>query len=238
MATPPTTTDDRPGLVLQNEDDAPAALFDDWVRARGLTAHTVRVWEKGVPSDPREYGWIAALGAADSVTATEPAWIAAEVEFLRRAVEADVPVLGLCFGAQALSVALGGEISPASPAARGWIDIDTDAPDLVAAGPWLFFNNESFSIPERATALAQASCGPGAFALGPHLGVQFHPEVTPEIVEAWMRSPSEAAKLVELGIDPEAIRAQAAEQTPGAPERAFALFDAWREMATEPVRGG
>jgi GMP synthase-like glutamine amidotransferase len=227
--------DDRPGAILQNEDEAPAALLDDWARERGLAARTVRVWEEGVPEDPEEFGWIAALGASDSATATDPAWIAAEIDFLRRAVEADVPVLGLCFGAQALSVALGGEISAASPAARGWVDIDTDAPDLIAAGPWLFFNNESFSIPEGATALATASCGPGAFAIGPHLGVQFHPEVTPEIVETWMSSPAESARLVELGIDPEAIRAQATEHTPGAEERAFALFDAWRALASAPV---
>ncbi|MGH2986107.1 MAG: gamma-glutamyl-gamma-aminobutyrate hydrolase family protein [Solirubrobacterales bacterium] len=102
----------QPGLVLQNEAEAPAALLEDWLHARGIGAHTVRVWEQGVPGDPSEFAWVAALGTFHSVTEEDPAWIGAEVDFLRRAVESDVPVLGLCFGAQALSVALGGEISP------------------------------------------------------------------------------------------------------------------------------
>ena len=229
-------TGDRPGVVLQNEDEAPAALFDDWLREREIAARTVRVWEQGVPAEPQEFAWVAALGAANSVTASEPAWIADEVEFIRRAVAGNVPVLGLCFGAQALAVALGGEISPADPAARGWIDVDTDAPDLVAAGPWLFFNNERFSVPAGARSIASASCGPGAFAIGPHLGLQFHPEVTPAIVEGWMRSDS--ARMDELGVGPELIRAQAIKHTPGAADRAFALFDAWRAMATDPVVRG
>jgi GMP synthase-like glutamine amidotransferase len=217
------------GVVLQNEAVAPAALFEDWLRSRGIAARTVRVWEQGVPGDASEFAWVAALGTFHSVTQREPAWIGAEVDFLRRAVDADVPVLGLCFGAQALSVALGGEISPAAPLSLGWFEIETEAPDLVAAGPWLHFNNECFSVPAGATAIARSPCGPGAFAVGPHLGVQFHPEITPPIVDEWIRS--DAARLAELGIDPDTIRAQTNRHKDAAAERAFGLFDAWRARA-------
>jgi GMP synthase-like glutamine amidotransferase len=219
----------RLGLVLHNDAEAPPALLEDWLRTRGIAARTVRVWEQGVPGDASEFAWVAALGSFHSVTQNEPAWIGAEVDVLRRAVDADVPVLGLCFGAQALSVALGGEISPAAPLSLGWFEVETEAPDLVAAGPWFHFNNECFSVPAGTTAIARSPCGPGAFALGPHLGVQFHPEITPPIVDERIRG--DGARLEQLGVDPETIRAQPNGQAVAATQRAFRLFDAWRARA-------
>jgi GMP synthase-like glutamine amidotransferase len=225
---------ETPGIVLQNEDAAPAALLDDWLRARGIPYGTVRAWEDGVPDDPREYGWVAVLGASDSATQTEPRWVPDEIAFLRRAVDADVPVLGICFGGQALSVALGGEISPADPISIGWFEVETDEPDLVPAGHWLHFNYERFSVPDGATEIARSRGGPAVFRFGPHLGLQFHPEVTPRIVEGW--ADSEAAKLAELGVGRDDLRAQGERYGAAAATEAVRLFDAWRLLAAAPAR--
>jgi GMP synthase-like glutamine amidotransferase len=220
--------------VLHNDDVAPPALLEEWLRERRLPHRTVRTWEGGVPDDPREFAWVAALGASDSATQREPAWIPDEIRFLRRAVDADVPVLGICFGSQALSLALGGEISPADPLSWGWLEIETREPDLVPIGPWVHFNYESFSVPADATLLARSPAGPDAFRLGPHLGIQFHPEVTPAIVDRW--ADSRAAKLAELGIAREDLRSQADRYAPHAAGRAFRLFDAWRRLAAARAR--
>ena len=211
--------------MLQNEDEAPAGLLGDWLRARGLDAETVAVWERGVPADPAEFAWIASLGAANSVTDAEPAWIGAEIELIRRAVEADVPVLGLCFGGQALSVALGGEIVPVDAPSIGWFDVDTQAPDLLPGGPWMHFNVERFSVPPGAEAVARSAAGVVAFANGPHLGTQFHPEVTPRDrrrVAAQRGGPRHAAGRGS-GRGPGAVRGHATAVV----DRAFALFDGW-----------
>ena len=61
-------------------------------------------------------------------------------------------------------------------------------PDLVPAGPWLEWHYERFCTPPGATELARTADAPQAFRLGPHLGVQFHPEATVEIVEGWARA--------------------------------------------------
>jgi GMP synthase-like glutamine amidotransferase len=227
-------TNERPGVVLHNEDVAPPALLGEWLRERGLPHRTVRTWEGGVPDDPREFGWVVALGASDSATQSEPAWIPDEIRFLRRAVDTGVPVLGICFGGQALSLALGGEISPADPLSWGWFEIETEEPDLVPEGPWLHFNYEVFSVPAGATAVARSPAGPGAFRVGPHLGIQFHPEVTPAIVDGWAES--EGAKLAELRIDREDLRAQGQRFAARASAEAFALFDAWRLLAAAGAR--
>jgi GMP synthase-like glutamine amidotransferase len=230
----PSDTSERPGVVLQNEDMAPAALLEDWLRERVIPHRTVRTWENGVPDDPREFAWVVALGAGDSATQSEPGWIPAEIDLLRRAVDVDVPVLGICFGGQALSVALGGEISAADPPSIGWFEIETEDPELVPRGPWAHFNYESLSVPGGATQIAHSRCGPGAFRLGPHLGVQFHPEVTPAIVDRWAES--EAAKLAELGIQREDLWTQGERFAARAAGEAFELFDAWRLMAAARAR--
>src|SRR5579872_1859175 len=97
----------KPGLILQHGADGPPAGLGEWLRVRGLPFVAHHVWEEPIP-DPGEFGFVASLGSIRSAAAQEPAWIPREIAVLRAAIENDTPVLGLCFGGQALSVALGG----------------------------------------------------------------------------------------------------------------------------------
>jgi GMP synthase-like glutamine amidotransferase len=229
-----TSSNNRPGVVLHNEDVAPAALLGDWLRERQIPHRTIRTWESGVPDDPREFAWIAALGSSHSASQSDPAWILAEVDLLRRAVDADVPVLGICFGGQALSVALGGGVADSDQPVWGWFETETEEPDLVPAGPWAHVHEQVFSVPPGATRIATAPAGPDAYRVGPHLGLQFHPEATPAIVDRWAED--EAAKLPELGVDRTALREQGERVATRASAEAFRMFDAWRALAAAPAR--
>jgi hypothetical protein len=80
---------------------------------------------------------------------------------------------------------LGGGVEPLGHTEIGWIAIESDAPDEVPEGPWLQWHNEVLRIPPGATLLGHSPAGPAAFRHGRHLGVQFHPEATPEIVDSW-----------------------------------------------------
>jgi GMP synthase-like glutamine amidotransferase len=218
-----------PGVVLHNDDIAPPALLGDWLHDRELPYTTVRAWEEGVPPDPGEFDWIIALGASDSATLSEPVWIPDEIALLRRAVEAEVPVLGICWGGQALSLALGGEVSAARPPAWGWLEVETKDLRIVPRGPWLHFNHEVFTVPDAATRLASSPAGPTAFLLGPHLGIQFHPEVTTAIVDRWAED--EKPTLAKLGIHRDELRAEGERLASASAARAFKLFDTWRSLA-------
>lgn len=123
------------GLVLQNDKLDPPSLLGDWLDKRGISFEVARVFELGVPSDPGDVHWIVAMDSRHSVNATDPSWIPAEVELLRTAVANEVPVLGICFGGQALAAALGAKITPAEPPAIGWLETQTSRPDLVSTGP-------------------------------------------------------------------------------------------------------
>ena len=118
----------------------------------------------------------------------------------------DVPVLGLCFGGQALAAALGAPVRRAARGEVGWADVETDDPALVPPGPWLWFHWDVFAVPPGATEVARSPVGPAAFTHGPHLGVQFHPETGPDVADAWARK--EAERLAVLGLTPDGLLAQ------------------------------
>ncbi len=145
-------------LILQHEASTPADLLGEWLDDRGIEVETVAVWEDGAPADPAGRPWICALGS-DQTPGREgsPPWVEAEVKFLRAALRAEVPVLGLCFGGQALAVAAGGDVHPADPPAAGWAEVETADPALVPPGPWLHFHYDQLEPPAgsgRARALA------------------------------------------------------------------------------------
>ena len=219
--------DDRAqAWLIQHEADTPPGLLGEWLKRRRLPYRVVRI-DRGeaVPADLDGCHSLAILGSEHSATDLRPTWIREEIELTRRAVAEEVPVLGLCFGGQVLARALGAEIDLSPPPMIGWHRIEPENSGPPDAGPWLHFNYEVFGIPDGATPLANSAQGPAAFRLGPHLGVQFHPEATVEIVEAWARY--DADRLTRLGLDPASVASASEQRRRWAHTVAFELFDAW-----------
>jgi GMP synthase-like glutamine amidotransferase len=138
--------------------------------------------------DPTSYDAVVPMGAPWSVydLATIGPWIEPELAFLRAAVEAGVPVLGICFGGQALAAALGGGVVKADEAEIGWTSIETDEPGLVEAGPWFEWHHDRWVAPPGARVLASTPAAEQAFVVGRSLAVQFHPELTPSMLRGWL----------------------------------------------------
>jgi GMP synthase-like glutamine amidotransferase len=176
----------------------------------------VRPPELEVWPEPRSADAVVALGSDRSVHASADPWVAAQVDFLRAAHRADVPVLGICFGGQAVAAALGGKVFAAPRTEIGWIDVQGDDG---YGGSWFTWHEDAFTVPPGATELARAASGPQAFVLGRSVGLQYHPEVTPAIVEDWLAGGADAVP------DPEPLRRETVRRAAEARERAFALFD-------------
>jgi len=213
----------KPGLVLQHGDDGPPARFGDWLRQRGLDFVVHPAWEQP-PPDPRDFAFVASLGSESSAGQTD-GWVADEIAALRTAVDADVPVLGLCFGGQALSVALGGGIKTLDTPEIGWVPVDSTDP-LVPSGHWLQYHFDLMHLPPGADALAQSPAGLAAFRHGRHLGLQFHPEADADLLDLWARTDP---KLPGTGVTPEDLATQSSVHAEPALGQAFALFDGWLE---------
>jgi GMP synthase-like glutamine amidotransferase len=105
----------------------------------------------------------------------------------------------------------------------GWREVETDDAAVVPSGPWFMWHSDTFTLPPGARELARTPVGPQAFALGPHLCVQFHPEITPAILAAWVEH--DDADLRRNGVDPASALAQTRAGIEGARERARGLLD-------------
>ncbi|MFF3611398.1 type 1 glutamine amidotransferase [Streptomyces sp. NPDC002580] len=171
---------------------------------------------------------IVSLGAPWSVydEAAVGGWIGGELALLREAHHLDVPVLGVCFGAQALTTALGGSVAAAARPEIGWVEIETDDPSLVPSGPWFQWHFDHCLPPDGVEVLARNSVCVQAFRVGRSLGVQFHPEITTSTVSGWLDLGGREQCLRE-GVDPDALLARSRAMEPRARANARHLVDAF-----------
>src|SRR5436190_19625780 len=123
----------KPVLIRQHVETAPAGLLAAWLEARGLRYEVNRSWLGAPLPDPEDYAFVASLGHDHMAGDLHVPAVAAERELLTRAVERDVPVLGLCYGGQVLAAVLGAEVGRAPVAELGWREIETDDPAVVPA---------------------------------------------------------------------------------------------------------
>lgn len=178
-------------LVLHDSDLAPGAALLDALRVRTLAPEVVRVDRGRRLPDPGSLQLAIVVGTARLSGADAPAWLDRQVDWLRRADRTGAPVLALGSAAQALAIALGGEVQHADRTRRSWIRVTTAAPALIAPGPWLAWDDDLILLPPGAELLAHDQLGPQAFRINKHVGVQFHPEATPETVAAWVLTSKE-----------------------------------------------
>jgi GMP synthase-like glutamine amidotransferase len=179
----------RVTVVRHHEEDS-AGFVADAFTARGAEIAVHMFPKEGPLPGPDGIDHVVLLGAANSVYEEGPAseWIAQELDWLRRLEEARVPVLGICFGAQAIAAAFGGRVGLAARMEIGWTVVQTLEPDLVPEGPWLEFHRDQCYPPPRARLLARNEIGAQAFATGRHLAVQFHPEVDRAQLSGWLEA--------------------------------------------------
>jgi GMP synthase-like glutamine amidotransferase len=226
----------KPALFLQHGDWGPPALLAEWAEAHGIpyVAHRVDLDDRLPELDGQPF--IASLGSDHSPRDSDVADVLAEVEFVRRAVDGGIPVLGLCYGGQVLAHVLGGSVEVAPEPELGWHRLSSDAPEEIPEGPWLQWHYDRFTLPPGSQQLASSPRALQAFRLGPHLGLQFHPESTVEIVKGWARL--DGARLAELGVeDGEALVEAGRAEVERARQDAFRLFDAFWQRASQPERG-
>jgi GMP synthase-like glutamine amidotransferase len=212
-------------LLIEHDPDVPGGLVDEWLAARGAAADLHRIATDDRDPDPGAYDLIVTLGSEVAAFDDSVPWIAREQRLLREAFDTDVPVLGICFGSQSLARALGGRALRAERSEIGWIEIESSDPSLVPAGPWLQWHHDTFTPPAGATVLAHSPGGPQAYTIGRSLGVQFHPEVTPEIVADWIAGSRDELEREHVDADRMLADARALDAENRA--RAIGLFDAF-----------
>lgn len=178
----------------------------------------------------------AQLGGSDLVlllgsekSAHEEKWqrsVIAETTFVRAALASGTPVMGICYGAQLLARALGGTSWRADRPELGWSRVDTIDPVLCPEGPWGQMHSDVFAPGPTSRVIGTTWRGPQCIvddAFGARaIAWQFHPEVTPETYERWVRE----GYYGDTGADPKDLVRQARAHAPGARNLADRLTDA------------
>ncbi|WP_395703904.1 type 1 glutamine amidotransferase [Aquabacterium sp.] len=184
----------KPVLVLQHMVDDGPAYLGRWLQQQGLPAD-VRCHQAGQPFPATLHGYraMAILGGPMSANDDMPHLRQAE-QLVREGVASGIPVIGHCLGGQLMARALGGTVGPSIAPEIGWHDITLH--DNATAQTWFGdvraarvyrWHYEAFSVPAGALALAASpACVHQAFALGPHLALQFHVEQDLAKMKEWL----------------------------------------------------
>ena len=147
------------------------------------------------PASPDSFCGLLVLGGDQNVDEQHLyPYLTRELEFISAWLGAGRPALGVCLGAQLLAEALGGRVARAREREFGWLDV-TLLPDgledpVTGFGaerfPALQWHDYAIEPPEGSAELASSPVCLQAYRLGEAWGVQFHPEVTGEILEEWL----------------------------------------------------
>lgn len=214
-------------LILQHEDPSPPGHLTEWLSEQQAEVEVFRIDESDDEVDPRDYGLIVSLGSEFAAFDDSIPFVQRELKLYRRAIDSDVPILGLCFGGQILARVLGARVYRAEQAEVGWLPVRTEDPDLVSPGPWFQWHFDRFTAPPGSKLIAETDAATQAFVAGRSLGLQFHPEVTPEIMDEWVRAyPHE---LEAEGVDPQGLLAETRRRAAEAKQATWRLLDAFRD---------
>jgi GMP synthase (glutamine-hydrolysing) len=160
-----------------------------------------------------------------------------ELAAIRARLDAKRATLGVCLGAQTIAKALGAEVAPGPAKEIGWGSIAlTEAGKRSVLAPFadvpvLHWHGDNASLPPGAVNLASTpACPHQAFAVGETiLALQFHIEADPARIEQWLIG--HTVELGKAGIDPRAIRRQAAEVGPVTARAGRDVLGAWLAQA-------
>jgi GMP synthase (glutamine-hydrolysing) len=224
---------DSPTMLVIGHDVTPetvlvqAGTLGSWAAERGVRI-VPGVAGTDLP-DPSGFDAVAVLGSAEGAWDDAVPWLADEIAYLERAIGAGVPILGICFGGQLLARVLGGRAHRADGHhENGWRTITSRVPDVIVEGPWMEFHFDTFTAPPTSEVLARSARCDQAFRQDHHLGVQFHPEITPAEFETWVArwtGTSIEDSFEELGVTTEGLRAETAERAEDSRVASWRLFD-------------
>jgi GMP synthase (glutamine-hydrolysing) len=207
--------------------------------------HALVEWTPGagedMPGSLGDFDAVAVFGGGMNVPDHERLpWLAGELELLREAIARRMPMIGVCLGGQLIAAAAGAEVHRVETPEIGWLDVErlpeAAADPVLGALPERFtaFQWHSYAsrLPPGAVELARSPVCPQAYVLDGHAwGLQFHPEVTQDVLDEWIADYDSDPDAVAQGMDPEAARAEVPHQIAAWNAIGRTLFAAWLEAA-------
>jgi GMP synthase-like glutamine amidotransferase len=189
----------RPVAIFQHAADVEAGYFKTWLDQNAIPSQLFEPYRGDrVPLDADAFSGICLMGGPMSVNDPLP-WLDDELRLVRAADAARVPVIGHCLGGQLIAKAFGAPVTRHAVKEIGWGEVRVT--DAALAARWLGerarvsfemfqWHGDTFALPAAArNFLGSALCERQAYVIDrdgfAHLGMQFHCEMTPALIEAW-----------------------------------------------------
>lgn len=192
-------------IVLKNVEHEGPGLIDSFFAAKGYEVRIIELSEGDLL--PRKYDQIDAMfvmgGPMNVYEKNKYPFLQKEEAFVKKAVELGVPVMGVCLGAQLMAKAFGAKVLKASEKEIGWGFVElneTGKSDKLFAGlgeelAVFQWHEDMFEVPGLGVLLGRSEICNQVFKLGERsFALQFHIEVTPDIISSWVRNTREISK--------------------------------------------
>lgn len=202
-------------LILQHASWEKPGRIQSYLEEIDLPTQTLQIATKKKPDLPdfdEVTGLVLMGGPMDALDFDNYPGLKAEAKLVRAAISVGKPVLGVCLGHQIIATALGAKLKKNGDPEVGICTIKrVERHDYFSM--WnkeldvLQWHNDCVSLPDGATLLARSSAAKvQAFRFGSALGMQFHLEVTPQILEEWLEEPSMVKQMKAAGVSKSQLR--------------------------------
>ncbi|OGW51543.1 MAG: hypothetical protein A2Z50_02315 [Nitrospirae bacterium RBG_19FT_COMBO_42_15] len=204
-------------LILQNASHEGPGTIENYLKENNIAYTTVDLSKKGYKiSDLSDYNALIVMGGPMNVYETDEfPYLIEEEKIIRTAIEKNHLVLGICLGAQMMAKALSAKVTKGKTKEIGWYDIALTDDGLKdkALGPLgkdikvFQWHGDTFDMPSGAVRLAGSELFPNqAFRYGKRAyALQFHLEVTEDIIKDWIKHGEAELKPLQGLIDPQKI---------------------------------
>lgn len=193
-------------IIMHDPSEGPGTL-GDYLLFKKIDVHTVRLYAHDLlPQTIDEYDAIITMGGPMNVFEDEKyPFLREETIFLKQAIDCGVPILGICLGAQMIARSCGASVYKSPQKEIGWSEVfltDTGKDDLLFRGlsetlPVFQWHEDTFELPVGGQLLATSrTCPHQAFRYSNAYGLQFHVEVTPQILSDWFGLSPEGEKMI------------------------------------------
>lgn len=195
-------------LILKNIASEGPGTIKGFLEERKLPYRVVELGEGGPVPSLDGFGALVVMGGPMAIYEAEKyAFLREEFKAIEEALKKEIKIFGVCLGAQAVAHVLGARVYKGPKEEIGWLDIELTEeglkdPAMRSLTPRLrvfHWHSDTFDLPERAVRLARSELYENqAFSYGENVyGLQFHIEVTPEMISEWFRGEPGEARMVE-----------------------------------------
>jgi GMP synthase-like glutamine amidotransferase len=183
----------KPIAIFRHSANEGAGYFAEFLNQHAIPWELIRIDEgDAVPRNAQDFSGLVFMGGLMSVN-DDLTWMLFVLPLIRDAIAHDVPLLGHCLGGQLIAKALGGVVSKNPVKELGWGKVEVS--DNAIAREWFgdiksfnsfHWHGETFTLPQGAVHLLSGThCANQAYAVGKHLALQCHVEMTEHMIRDW-----------------------------------------------------